>query len=242
VGSDRADQTAASDTDDELIRQHYRRRDLRGTSAKYDDSRPEVQAQVAEREALVTPFLRRRGLNDRSRLRVLDVGCGSGRELQRWAQSGVETSNLCGIDLVEARLTKARAKLTTADIRVGPAQALPWADGSFDVVCQYMAFSSMRTRQCRQAAATEMARVVAPSGIILWYDFWINPLNKETTPVGLREVRGLFPGFVLKSHRVTLAPPLARLVAPNAPTLARWLNRVPALRSHLLVFLTRPSG
>lgn len=242
VGRNRAVLTDSLDTDDDLVRQHYKRRELKGMSAFYDDARPEVKMQVAEREALVAGFLWRRGFNDRSQLRILDVGCGSGRELQRWAQSGVESWNLSGIDLMEARVGEARARLSAADIRVGPAQALPWADGSFDIVCQYMAFSSMPSRQGRQAAAAEIARVVAPTGFILWYDFWINPLNHETTPLGLSEVRGLFPRFVLETHRVTLAPPLARRLAPRLPLLSRWLHRVPALRSHYLVFLTRPSG
>jgi ubiquinone/menaquinone biosynthesis C-methylase UbiE len=228
--------------DEDLVRKRYELRDMQGDGGIYDDAHPEVRMQVAERQRLVTDFLRRRGVEDRSQLRILDVGCGSGRELQRWKQSGVDSLNLHGIDLVESRVAEAQARLKAADMRVGSAQSLPWESGSFDIVCQYMAFSSMPSSQSRQDAAAEIARVVSPTGFILWYDFWINPFNHETTRMGLKEIRRLFPAFVLETHRVTLAPPLARLIAPRALFLSRWLNHIPALRSHHLVFLFRPSG
>lgn len=227
-------------SDDDIVRSRYRRRDHGATQPElYSESRPEVLAQVDERQARVADFMRRRGITDLSRLRILDVGCGSGTELRRWAWWGVPVRNLFGIDLVEERVGRAREALPGADIRTGRAQAMPWADQSFDVVTQYMAFSSMPSAESRRVAALEMSRLLSAGGFILWYDFWTNPLNREVTPMRQADVRGLFAGFVMEVHRVTLAPPLSRATAGRLPVLASWLHRIPLFRTHYLVFMVR---
>jgi hypothetical protein len=75
----------------------------------------------------------------------------------------------------------------------------------------------------------------------LWYDLRVNnPRNPDVRRVGREEIAALFPGCRLTLRRVTLAPPLARLLAARAGTLARVLAAVPALRTHHLGVLRKP--
>jgi hypothetical protein len=94
----------------------------------------------------------------------------------------------------------------------------------------------------REAAAREIARVVRPDGILLWYDFVLNPTNRDTHGIRAVELRRLFPGFSVDAHRLTLAPPMARFIAPRSSRLAAMLQEIRPLQTHLLAFLRPPNG
>jgi hypothetical protein len=51
----------------------------------------------------------------------------------------------------------------------------------------------------------------------------------------------LFPQGRVSAERVTLAPPLARLVCRWHPSLYTMLNAVPLLRSHVLAWVEKPA-
>jgi hypothetical protein len=103
-------------------------------------------------------------------------------------------------------------------------------------------FTSVLDPEMKQAMAAEMLRVLRPHGIILWYDFfWKNPANPYVRPVGKEELRQLFPGCAFDLRRVSLAPPLARLVAPRSWAASAVLSRVPALCTHYLGAIYRPA-
>jgi ubiquinone/menaquinone biosynthesis C-methylase UbiE len=172
--------------------------------------------------------------------RILDVGCGYGQWLADLESLGAERSLLAGIDLVPERAERARERLGGADVRVGDATSLPFADGSFDLVLQSMMFSSILDASVKRAAAAEMARVLAPGAAVLWYDFFVdNPRNRNVRGVGRREVGELFPGFSVRWRRVTLAPPLVRALAPRLHPLASALQAARVLNTHALAVLSR---
>lgn len=172
--------------------------------------------------------------------RVLDVGCGYGQWLADLETLGAERRLLAGIDLVPERVEKARARLGGADIREGDASELPFESGAFDLVLQSMMFSSILDASVKRRAAAEMARVLAPGGLVLWYDFFVNnPRNPNVRGVGRREVEELFPGFDLRWRRVTLAPPLLRALAPRLRPLAGALQSLRVLNTHALATLSR---
>jgi hypothetical protein len=77
---------------------------------------------------------------------------------------------------------------------------------------------------------------------VLWYDFTVNPTNRRTRGIGVREAAALFAGCPIRMRRVTLAPPLARLVAPRSWLAAAMLEAIPPLRSHLLMLARKPTG
>jgi ubiquinone/menaquinone biosynthesis C-methylase UbiE len=172
--------------------------------------------------------------------RILDVGCGEGQSLVDLETYGAMQENLAGIDLLEDRAGRGRVRLPAADIRQGDAESLPWDDGSFDIVLQSMMFSSILDPAVCERAAGEITRVLAPAGVVLWYDFFVStPRNPSVRGVGKGEVRSLFPGFRVDWRRVTLAPPLVRLLAPRARPLASLLQGLRVFDTHAMATLTR---
>ncbi|MFL6289911.1 MAG: class I SAM-dependent methyltransferase [Thermoanaerobaculia bacterium] len=167
--------------------------------------------------------------------RVLEVGCGSGNWLEMLAGAA-----LSGIELDPGRAAGAAARFPGADIRTGDASSLPWASGSFDVVLQSTVFSSILDPGMRRAVASEMLRVLAPDGAILWYDFFVdNPSNSHVRGVRRREIEALFPGCRVALRRATLAPPLARRIVPVSWKLAALLESLRVLDTHYMGVIRR---
>jgi ubiquinone/menaquinone biosynthesis C-methylase UbiE len=96
--------------------------------------------------------------------RVLDVACGSGNAALVAARRNADVT---GIDYVPALIERAKARAqaegTKIDFRVGDAQALPFADGRFDVVVSV--FGVMFAPD-QQRAARELLRVTRSGGRI----------------------------------------------------------------------------
>jgi SAM-dependent methyltransferase len=170
--------------------------------------------------------------------RVLDVGCGSGQWLLEFAQWGAD--RLAGLDLDAERLERTRLRLPMADLRAGDAQCLPWPDSSFDIVSQFVLFTSILDARVKARIAAEMMRVLAPGGCMVWYDFRVNnPRNPNVRGIRPREIYSLFPGCAVKLRSLTLAPPVARLVVPVSWGVGAILESVPFLRSHFLALIRR---
>lgn len=168
--------------------------------------------------------------------RVLEVGCGSGN----WLEMLQGAASLSGIDLDPGRAASAAARFPGADIRSGDASRLPWESGSFDAVLQSTVFSSILDPGMRRAVASEMLRVLAPDGAILWYDFFVdNPSNPHVRGVGRREIEALFPGCRVALRRATLAPPLARRIVPVSWKLAALLESLRVLDTHYFGVIRR---
>jgi ubiquinone/menaquinone biosynthesis C-methylase UbiE len=91
--------------------------------------------------------------------RVLDVACGTGFIAKRVNGASGVTCEITGIDLNEPMLNIARQE-PAIDWRLGSAIAMPFPDGSFDVVCQ----QGLQFFPDRQAAMRELARVLSPGG------------------------------------------------------------------------------
>lgn len=191
-----------------------------------------------DRDAAVQSLLAGFRLTPPPHAHILDVGCGAGRELAKWREI-VPEARLCGLELLPERVQNGRVQFPRLPLLNGDAAALPIASETFDLVVQFTVFSSILDDGLRERIAAEMLRVLKPDGVILWYDYWFNPTNPQTRGVTLHEVRRLFPGCAIHSRRVTLAPPLARWLAPRSLKICAWLNRIPALRSHYLILIRR---
>jgi len=105
-----------------------------------------------------------------SSLRILDVGCATGRFLERLAKAGA--TQLFGIDLAPRILEVAAEKLsktgTMADLRAADAEdCLPWDDGYFDAITLIGVFHHFfRPKD----ALSEIRRVLRPGGRALIFD------------------------------------------------------------------------
>src|SRR5271156_2254412 len=97
-------------------------------------------------------------------LRWIDVGCGNGAFTEVLIER-CKPAAVSGIDPSEGQLAYARNRPGTkmAQFRVGSAQDLPFADGSFDAAA--MALAIIFVPDAVKAAA-EMVRVTRPGGIV----------------------------------------------------------------------------
>lgn len=99
--------------------------------------------------------------------RVLDLGCGAGFLANYLAEQGHQVT---GLDSTAANLEVARAydRTTRARYVVGDACELPFADGSFDVVC---AMDLLEHVEDPSRVVAEAARVLAPGGLFFFHTF-----------------------------------------------------------------------
>ena len=140
---------------------------------------------------------------------VLDVGCGAGTDLARFARGGALAT---GVDLSSSAIALAKQNFAQqglqADLREADGEHLPLDDNSFDVVfahgvVQYTANDRALVDECR--------RVLKPGGTAVFQVYnrisWLNalskvmkvPLEHEDAPVLKRysagEFRRLLTGF-----------------------------------------------
>jgi ubiquinone/menaquinone biosynthesis C-methylase UbiE len=163
---------------------------------------------------------------------ILDVGCGGGGELRRLMSLGASPDHLAGIDLMAYRVEAARRILPLARIEVGSAHEMPFPDASFDIVSQFVVFSSVVDPQVRRAIAAEMLRVLRPGGLILWWDIRKVRPTSDIVPIPMPEIRAIFPGCSIKARPATLGWKAVHIVAPRSRTAALVLQRLPFLCSH----------
>jgi SAM-dependent methyltransferase len=155
---------------------------------------------------------------------VLEVGCGAGTDLVRFARGGARVT---GVDLAESAIALATANFAqqglTADLRVANGEALPFADASFDLV---YAHGVVQYTADDRALVAETRRVLRPGGLAIFQVYnrrsWLNALSSvmkvglehEDAPVlkkytwgeferllhGFREVKIVAERFPVKSR------------------------------------------
>jgi SAM-dependent methyltransferase len=218
----------------------YARRTREVPQDRYAPSAPAQLLHRQSRERALLGLLRSTGRLPLAGRRILDVGCGVGQWLADFETWGADRELMAGIDLLPDRVAAAQARLPSADLRCGDASSLPWDSGSFDIVLQSTAVSSILDSAMRAAVAAEMVRALAPGGAIVWSDFFVdNPRNRAVRGIRRRELESLFPGFELRLRRVTLAAPLARLVAPRSALAAILLEELRILNTHYVGLIER---
>jgi 2-polyprenyl-3-methyl-5-hydroxy-6-metoxy-1,4-benzoquinol methylase len=99
------------------------------TYDKYGSTNPVVRRLMASFERTLDELMQR--AEPRS---LLDVGCGEGVLVHRWAQS-LPGSRVVGIDLEEESIQAgwAQRQAPNLEYRTMPAEDLPFADGEFDL-------------------------------------------------------------------------------------------------------------
>lgn len=130
--------------------------------------------------------------------RVLDIGCGTGTGLQRYADAGC---SITGVDPSEAMVSIASHRLGPgADLRLASGAALPFENATFDLVTTSMVLHEIAEPD-RGAVISEMVRVLSPGGHILVIDFRFGSLRGWKGPAlkilinAIELVGGHFSGF-----------------------------------------------
>ena len=141
--------------------------------------------------------------------RVLDVGCGAGIDLVRFAKGGALVS---GVDISPSAVALARQNFSQqsleADLREADGEHLPYADGTFDLV---FAHGVLQYTPNSRALVEECRRVLKPGGDAIFQVYnrisWLNalskvmkvPLEHEDAPVlgrySASEFRAMLTGF-----------------------------------------------
>ena len=185
-------------------------------SSLYEPLRPANLFTTQERMWILAELLRRSGVSTLAGLDILDVGCGGGAVARRL-----------------------RRILPMARIETGSAHEMPFPDSSFDIVSQFVVFSSVVDPQVRRSIAAEMLRVLRPGGLILWWDIRKVRPTPDIVPIPMSEIRALFPGCSVRARSTTLGWKAVRIVAPRSRAAAHLLQRLPFLCSHLAAVITR---
>ena len=94
--------------------------------------------------------------------RTLDVGCGPGALTVALADR-VGAARVAAADPSEPLLAACAARVPGADVRLAPAEKLPWPDESFEAVHSQLVLNFVSDAD---AAVAEMRRVVVPGGIL----------------------------------------------------------------------------
>ena len=111
---------------------------------------------------------------------VLDVGCGAGVEVVRFARAGARVT---GVDIAQSAITLARQNLEqqglSARLDVVDGEHLPYADASFDLV---FAHGVVQYTGDDRRMVAEIHRVLRPAGLAIFQGSnrhsWLNALTK----------------------------------------------------------------
>jgi ubiquinone/menaquinone biosynthesis C-methylase UbiE len=167
------------DVDRDRFPPYYRRNFHWQTDGYFSDFSAEVYELGVEllfrgtadvmRRQIIPPITRH--VAGRTGLRVLDVACGTGRTLHQIARTHPKL-RLHGADLSPAYVREARKQLADVDevtLAVENAEALPWADATFDVATSVYLFHEL-PRNARRNVVRELRRVVKPGGLVVIED------------------------------------------------------------------------
>ncbi|HET9644903.1 MAG TPA: class I SAM-dependent methyltransferase [Burkholderiaceae bacterium] len=215
----------------------------RAAPHRYSLLRPDVWQSLQERQRAEWRLWAALGWHDLSVRRYCEVGCGAGGALLEALRTGFLPEHLTGLELLPERHAMARHVLPSeVTLHLGNALSAPLPDASQDVVAQHTVFSSLLDDDFQARLANAMWRWVKPGGGVLWYDFTAgNPRNPDVRGVPVSRIKKLFPQASLEAvQRVTLAPPLARIVCRAHPGLYALLNVLPLLRTHILCWIGKP--
>jgi SAM-dependent methyltransferase len=151
------------------------------------------------------------------RRRVLDAGCGSGRNLPYFLQRGFEVYAIDSDPAAVARVRQLFARLApglpASNVQQGAVEALPWADRSFDAVVAsaLLHFAADEAQFGRMVDG--LWRVLAPGGL-----FFARLASSIGMEAALPASRG----------RIRLPDGTDRFVA-DEPLLMEWTRRLDAV-------------
>jgi len=198
---------------------------------------------VQERERILARLLRRSGWENLESLKGFEAGCSTGYNLRMLVQWGARPEHLAGMDLDGEAVDYCRAHAPEIRVHSGSADAVPEADGTFDIALAFTLFSSVPDDAVSRGIAGELIRVTRPGGQILVYDMRRrNPANRSVHPVSRDDIRRWFPRCQVRALSLTLAPPIARRAGRWAPWLYGPLSAIPWLRTHNLYIVRRPGA
>src|SRR5438309_463940 len=141
--------------------------------------------------------------------RVLDVGAGTGMLTQELVRRGALTA---AIEPAPAFAESLRRRFPDLDVSEGPAEQLPWADGSFDIALAQLVVAFMDDAP---AGVAEMARVANGRVAVCMWD-----LEGQELLASVMHVRRRMGEADTEPRRYRTLPEIDELVGPGAETAA----------------------
>lgn len=147
----------------ERVRAHWEAEPCGSSLARAEPGTREFYAEVERERYRLEPYIHDFAQFERWHGRdVLEVGVGLGTDFVRFARAGARAT---GVDLTEAAVAAVRRRLDleglAAEVLVGDAERLPFADGSFDLVYSY---GVLHHTPDTARAVMELRRVLRPDG------------------------------------------------------------------------------
>lgn len=224
----------------ERVRKVYRERDRNGKYRDYSIFNPFALFIFQQREKAIIKALKSHGMIHLSDKEILDVGCGMGDILRQFISYGAKPEHLHGIDLLPERIKIAKKLSPDIDFQYGNADSLPFKKEYFDIILQFTMFTSILNTEMKKKIAVGLLAALKQNGIILWYDYHISkPSNSDVHGVKKREIKSLFPDCVFNFKRITLAPPITRILAPYSFLSCYLLEKIPFLCTHFLAVIKK---
>lgn len=223
------------------IRAAYLRRQQAGCERRYTSSDYAYVLHMEELRSRMAFLVATHLGPDLSSKRILEVGCGSGFWLRHLIQLGAQPENLFGIDLLHERIAQAeRLCPRGVHLECQDASRISSDKNFFDLVLQATVFTSILDWEMKKALAREIARVLKRGGYLCWYDFFVkNPHNPDVRAIGKKEILNLFPGFRVRLERISLAPPLGRMLNNISPLAYQVASAMRIFSTHYLGLLEK---
>jgi SAM-dependent methyltransferase len=147
-------------------------------------------------------------VNDRSKIRLLEIGCGPGANVWFMAREGF---SVCGVDGSPTAIQRATERLANeglvADLRAGDFAHLPWPDATFDAVVENVSLYC-NPMEAIQRALEEVHRVLQPGAPFLssffsdrTWGYGLGDMVERDGFINLREGPLAHAGFCLFLNR-----------------------------------------
>lgn len=105
-----------------------------------------------------------------SRVRVLEVGCAWGRNLNFFVEMGISANQIFGVDLLKHFIDRGKQVNPSLQLELGDATQLRFEANEFDIVMMNMVLSSVLDPTIQSRLISEVQRVAKPGGLIFVYD------------------------------------------------------------------------
>ncbi len=185
-----------------------------------------------EKREYFAAILKRHFHDDFRHLSMMEIGAGTGQNIDHFLELGFRSANIWANELLEDRFLTLKENFPGIHADPGNASLLPYRN-QFDLVFQSTVFTSILDEGLKKDLARTMFNMAKPGGLILWYDIaFDNPFARHIKPIGKKEVIRLFPdASSIAFHRTTLFHPIGRRVFGMYKLIT---FAFPFLRSHVI--------
>jgi len=176
-------------------------------------------------------------------MKILDVGCGTGRLLRLFVDMNALPDQLYGCDVREDVLAHAR-RVSHPDIHytLSDGYTLPFQDAGFDLVTQFVVFSSIGLDSLRRRLSSEMIRVLKPEGYVFWWDMPFTVREAGMERLDLDEMFGGLPRKEIHFGRMPQPSECMRPLRGFRRVIAPIVNSLGHERSHTAAIIKRMNG